>query len=55
MFTQRLWLTWLFPLLIPLLIDEIIEEAAPTEEVIKIKEDKEVLEWVLPAKLEVDE
>jgi len=37
---------------------EIIEETAPTEEVVKIKEEKEleeVLEWVLPAKLEVDE
>ena len=38
--------------------DEIIEEAAPTEEVVKVKEAQEleeVLEWVLPAKLEVDE
>ena len=38
--------------------DDIIEEAAPTEEVLKIKEAQEleeVLEWVLPAKLEVDE
>jgi hypothetical protein len=37
---------------------EIIEEAAPTEEAVKIKEaqePEEVLEWVLPAKLEVDE
>jgi len=37
---------------------EIIEETAPTEEVVKIKEEQEleeVLEWVLPAKLEVDE
>ena len=37
---------------------EIIEKAVPTEEVIKIKEAQEpeaVLEWVLPAKLEVDE
>ena len=42
----------------PIVDDEIIKEAAPTEEVIKIKEIKEVkevLEWVLPAKLEVDE
>ena len=43
------------PIVDPIVDDEIIEEAAPTEEVIKIKEDKEVLEWVLPAKLEVDE
>jgi hypothetical protein len=38
--------------------DEIIEEAAPTQEAVKIKEaqeKEEVLEWVLPAKLEVDE
>jgi len=37
---------------------EIIEETAPTEEAVKIKEEQEleeVLEWVLPAKLEVDE
>ena len=37
---------------------EISEETAPTEEVVKIKEEQEleeVLEWVLPAKLEVDE
>ena len=37
---------------------KIIEEAAPTEEAVKIKEaqePEEVLEWVLPAKLEVDE
>jgi hypothetical protein len=36
----------------------IIEEPAPTEEAVKIKEaqePEEVLEWVLPAKLEVDE
>ena len=43
------------PIVDPIVEDEIIEEAAPTEEVIKIKEEKEVLEWVLPAKLEVDE
>ena len=43
------------PIVDPIVEDEIIEEPAPTEEVIKIKEDKEVLEWVLPAKLEVDE
>lgn len=43
------------PIVDPIVDDEIIEEPAPTEEVIKIKEDKEVLEWVLPAKLEVDE
>ena len=43
------------PIVDPIVDDESIEEAAPTEEVIKIKEDKEVLEWVLPAKLEVDE
>ena len=43
------------PIVDPMVDDEIIEEAAPKEEVIKIKEDKEVLEWVLPAKLEVDE
>ena len=38
--------------------DEITEEAAPTQEAVKIKEaqeKEEVLEWVLPAKLEVDE
>ena len=37
---------------------EIIEEAAPTVEAVKIKEaqePEEVLEWVLPANLEVDE
>lgn len=37
---------------------KIIEEAAPTKEAVKIKESQEpeeVLEWVLPAKLEVDE
>ena len=36
----------------------IIEEPAPTKETVKIKEaqePEEVLEWVLPAKLEVDE
>ena len=36
----------------------IIEERAPTKEAVKIKEaqePEEVLEWVLPAKLEVDE
>jgi hypothetical protein len=43
------------PIVDPIVEDEIIEEAAPSEEVIKIKEEKEVLEWVLPAKLEVDE
>jgi len=38
--------------------DKIIEEEVPTEEVSKVKEaqkPEEVLEWVLPAKLEVDE
>ena len=38
--------------------DKIIEEEVPTEEVSKVKEPQEpeeVLEWVLPAKLEVDE
>jgi len=35
--------------------DEILEEAVPTKDVIKTKEVQEVLEWVLPAKLEVDE
>ena len=46
------------PIVDPIVDDEIIEEAAPTQEVIKIKEAQEleeVLEWVLPAKLEVDE
>ena len=46
------------PIVDPMVDDEIIEEAAPTEEAVKIKEaqePEEVLEWVLPAKLEVDE
>jgi hypothetical protein len=43
------------PIVDPIVDNEIFEEAAPAEGVIKIKEVKEVLEWVLPAKLEVDE
>jgi hypothetical protein len=46
------------PIVDPIFDDEIIEEAVPTKEVVKIKEAQEreeVLEWVLPAKLEVDE
>ena len=43
------------PIVDPIVDNEIFEEVAPAEGVIKIKEVKEVLEWVLPAKLEVDE